>query len=148
MEECTIERYEVGASFFRCNQTKPFEIDKNREQKGDWSSSIYFFLKKEDLKNYNEEDHPFPMEFKNNVSLPYIKCTYECFKQLDYNEKMPEIIANIERLLNIQKPEEMPFMKWLGSYGYAFQCFNADTEEIAIPFPFFEDLNDWEITDS
>ena len=49
---------------------------------------------------------------------------------------MPEIIEEIEGLLKKEKPKDMPFMKWLGLSGYAFQCYNLpdeETMEIAIP---------------
>ena len=146
MEKCTIGIYPVGTSFFRRNQKSPFEIDENIEQDGDWSSSIYFWLKETDLPKFDDSQHPYPMEFKNKVPLPYIRCTYECFRQGGYDERMPDIIEEIEELLGKKKSKDTLFMKWLGECGYAFQCYNNkedDAEEIVIPFSLFIP---WEIT--
>lgn len=147
MEECTIEWYEINSSFFRNNQTENFEIDKKLPQYGDWSNSIYFFLKKENLDLYKDTDHPYPMEFQNLKKLPYIKCTYKCFAgEGDYDKEMPTIIQEIEELTGQNKPSAMPFMKWLGNIGYAFQCYNiSDIWEIAIPFPLLLRSDSWKI---
>lgn len=147
MEECTIEWYERGTSFYRMNQTENFAIDQTAPQHGDWSNSIYFFLEKEDRKRYQEEDHKYPMTLRNLQRFAYIKCNYECFNDGSYtDDDMARLFREIGTLLGDEKPDRISLMQWLGNHGYAFQCYNVGTWEIAMPFPLLSRPDSWEIT--
>lgn len=146
MEECTIEWYERGTSFYRMNQTEDFRIDSTYQQ-SDWGNSVYFFLEEEDRKRYQEEDHKYPMTLRNLQRFAYIKCNYECFSDGSYtDDDMARLFRDVELLIHHDKPERVPFMQWLGDHEYAFQCYNVGTWEIAIPIPLLLRPDSWEIT--
>lgn len=145
MEECTREEYEIGTFFYRMNQTEDFIVNP-AEQQSDWGNCIYFFLTEEDRERYNEHEHGHPITLRNLQRLPYIKCTYECFNTGDYNhDDMNRLFREIETLIGGEKPDRMPFLQWLGTRGYAFQCYNEGTWEIAIPVSLLSRPHFWEI---
>lgn len=142
-----IVTYEVGSSFYRMNQTKQFEVSNLVPQKGNWSHAIYFFLKKESMDRYNDEEHKYPITVKNKNSFNCIVCDMECFANGSYTEDDMRILINeIKRLTKIESTPNDNFIQWLGDNKYAFQCYHdPDAMEIAIPFTLL-DKNDWEIT--
>ena len=111
-------------------------IEKMTEPK-DWGNSIYFFNDIDSAeKYYKDKEHPYLITVELVQPIKYIKCTHNCFRNCSYEAHMAGIITEIEGLLRTEKPIKMPFMKWLGSLGYAFQCYHIsedDTMEIAIP---------------
>jgi len=121
------------------------------DESGDWGNSIYFSTDREVAAGYAVDDHPYDMEVRNRVVLKYIECTADCFKDGSYDkgDKMAVIRGDIRELLKLGAPvptePEVPFMKWLGTLGYAFQCYNNDSNmEIAVPFNLLQE-EDWEI---
>lgn len=136
---CEIKSYEKGHFFYRFNQTGKLEYDTKIEEMikdSDWDNSIYFSLNEDVANGYHDDKHTFKMKVQNNAPIKYILCTHESFKTGDYEAYMEDIIKEIEGLICKDKPQNMPFMKWLGSLEYAFQCFHnqdSDDMEIAIP---------------
>ena len=137
---CSIECHDKRTRLYRRNQLKDLlfgtTIEKMTEPK-DWGNSIYFFNDIDSAeKYYKDKEHPYLITVELVQPIKYIKCTHNCFRNCSYEAHMAGIITEIEGLLRTEKPIKMPFMKWLGSLGYAFQCYHIsedDTMEIAIP---------------
>ena len=137
---CSIECHDKGTRLYRRNQLEDLQFGTTIEEMTeteDWSNSIYFFNDIDSAeKYYKDKDHPYLITVELVQPIKYIKCTHNCFRDGSYEDAMPEIIEEIEGLLRTKKPTKMPFMKWLGLSGYAFQCYNLpdeETMEIAIP---------------
>ena len=61
---------------------------------------------------------------------------------------MDSIIKEIELLIGKNKPQGVPFMRWLGENGYAFQCYHdpeTDSMETIVPLQLMTEEN-WSIT--
>ena len=61
---------------------------------------------------------------------------------------MDSIVKEIELLVGVTKPSNVPFMLWLGEIGYAFQCYHdseTDSMETIVPLQLMKEEN-WSIT--
>ena len=150
MKTCSIQVYDVGTLFYRANKGDfDFGVTNETSTVCDWGNSVYFSQSPEIAQGYLEEGARILLNFVNKVPVRYILCCHPCFKTGTYEEHMQSRINEIESLIGVLKPSGEPFMKWLGSYGYAFQCFyesESDRMETAIPFQLLKSDN-WQVTE-
>ena len=149
-EICHPKNYTEPTTFYRRNQNATLPFGKTlaeMNETDDWGNSIYFALTEKGAEGYDDKDHPYKMEVRNTAELRRIVCTDECFKQGHYEDRMSAIIAATQNLVKKNMPAGMPFMKWLGSEGYAFQCYNnPDGDmELIVPLNLLQ-ADRWEIT--
>lgn len=164
MENCTLINYirtNNNPIFYRRTSTGEFNINGNPPEAGiilnpDWGGCLYFFpanQRREPVERALEGyriDHPYIMiaEYTNAVNpLKVICCKHSSFKDGDYQNYMYDLIGEIQNKLRQEKPENTPFMRWLESHGYAFQCYHNDegVMELIIPKSFFvgNNINNW-----
>lgn len=149
MSTCSIQTYWAGTNFFRAHAGE-FNFDSlgKPAQTNDWGNSIYFSRSKSIAEGYLEEGKRSILTFINKKTINYILCKHSCFKDSTYEKHMDSIIKEIESLIGKNKPQGVPFMRWLGENGYAFQCYHdpeTDSMETILPLQLMTEEN-WSIT--
>lgn len=111
--------------------------------KGDWANSMYVSSYKEVPRGYivpkdgKYEDYYYMIELMLKSDLKYILCEDERFGRGTEPNCMisDEDLKNIENEIKKEKGET-PFMTFLGSSGYAFECYHDDSfkrTELIVP---------------
>ncbi len=131
----------MGTSFYRSNQSKEIKITSSNKF---WGNCFYVSTDEEVGNGYSDSDHPYKMILENKISINYIQCYG--YGDLCDETVQKTLVKDVENLINIKKPEDVPFIKWLGEEGYAFECPHDDSNkpETAIPLALYNSTN-WEI---
>lgn len=152
MRTCSIQVYDVGSVFFRANKGEfVFSNIQQTFEPNDWGHSIYFSQNIGTARGYLDDSSKIMLNFTNKVPIKYILCSHCCFKGEpfgDYRDYMDSIVKEIELLVGVTKPSNVPFMLWLGEIGYAFQCYHdseTDSMETIVPLQLMKEEN-WSIT--
>ena len=148
MSTCSIQVYDIDTVFYRANEGEFVfsEIQRNLVS-NDWGNSIYFSQSKSIAEGYLEEGKRSILTFINTKTINYILCKHSCFKDSTYEKHMDSIVREIELLVGVTKPQDSPFMYWLGEIGYAFQCYHdpeTDSMETILPLQLMTEEN-WSI---
>lgn len=125
--------FQAGQSLYRANQTETINWAALRNEpvvNDDWANALYFF--DQDIRNYLDSEHPYFIQSTFEQPFQVIDTDYEGFMgayDMDY------VIAQVETLVGSSKPENRPFLLWLGDLGYGFRYLENIDREVAVVIP-------------